>query len=183
MTTPTPTGTSFGTRSYMASAGPTDVASLRSRSSAVRSVPGRTPPAASSLGPRDARHLARHPSRRVDIVSNSLESHQSRANRQAVRMAESPCASSWQRMMWGAIAVSRVCEHMKRVLLRWMAANPLEHFGDMLHDSYPFLPAFNATWTKGLTERSESCSARWRLFLANLKSRVEQGITRGVVGL
>ena len=71
---------------------------------------------------------------------------------------------------------------MKRVLLRWMAANPLENFGDMLHDSYPFLLAFNATWTKGLTERSGSCSARWRLFLANLKSRVEQGITRGVVG-
>ncbi len=52
----------------------------------------------------------------------------------------------------------------------------------MLHDSYPFLLAFNATWTKGLTERSGSCSARWDVFLANLKSRVEQGITRGVVG-
>jgi len=64
-----------------------------------------------------------------------------------------------------------------------MAANPLEKFGDMLHDSYPFPLAFNATWTKGLTERSGSCSARWNVFLANLKSRVEQGITRGVVGL
>src|SRR3990172_12286722 len=57
-------------------AGATHFAALRSRSSAVLNVQNRTPPAASSLGPRDARHLARPPRRRVSVRFNSLESHE-----------------------------------------------------------------------------------------------------------